>query len=325
MNKKILVFRFDFKRQKNLSFGHLFSVNKIISKLKKRKFEIYYLIKTQIKEKNYLDLNKKNLKQIGRNLFLKNKKFTKKIDFLFIDLPYEDNQIKFLNTQVNKTIIIEDHFNNYKIADYYFTNRKLNIKEHNKIPLNKNKIFHGHNYFINKEIYSIKKTRKKIKNIFINFGGSDPLNLTKKILNEIDNFYFKNYNFYIVLGPGAKKISGTQIKKNFIIFNNLSDQRLKRIRRNCDIAIISGGNILIENLFMGLPSIAYASSNYENKIINQLVEKKLVIKISSLKRLNLVNKIKQLNFENREKILKISKNIRSKNLFFKKLDTILNT
>ena len=53
MNKKILVFRFDFKRQKNLSFGHLFRVNKIISKLKKKKIEIYYLIKTPINEKVY--------------------------------------------------------------------------------------------------------------------------------------------------------------------------------------------------------------------------------------------------------------------------------
>lgn len=324
MNKKILVFRFDFKRQKNLSFGHLFRVNKIISKLKKKKFEIYYLIKTPINEKVYEDLHKKNLKQIGRDLFFKNKKFTKKIDFLFIDLPYKDKQINLLSTQINKIIIIEDHFNNYKIADYYFTNRKLNKKEHNKIPLNNNKIFHGHNYFINKEIFSIKKIRKKIKNIFVNFGGSDPLNLTKKILKEINKCYFKNYNFYIVLGPGAKKISSTKIKKNFIILNNVSDKRLKQIRKNCDIGIVSGGNILIENIFIGLPSIAYASSNYENKIINQLVEKKSVIKISSLNTINLVNKIKLLNNKNREKIHKILKNIRSKNLFFKKLNTILN-
>ena len=50
---------------------------------------------------------------------------------------------------------------------------------------------------------------------------------------------------------------------------------MKQIRKNCDIGIVSGGNILIENIFIGLPSIAYASSNYENKIINQLVEKKI--------------------------------------------------
>ena len=127
-----------------------------------------------------------------------------------------------------------------------------------------------------------------------------------------------------MLGPGAKKISSTKIKKNFIILNNVSDKRLKQIRKNCDIGIVSGGNILIENIFIGLPSIAYASSNYENKIINQLVEKKSVIKISSFNTRNLVNKIKLLNIKNREKIYKILKNIRSKNLFFKKLNTILN-
>ena len=111
--------------------------------------------------------------------------------------------------------------------------------------------------------------------------------------------------------------------KSIIILNNVSDKRLKQIRKNCDIGIVSGGNILIENIFIG-SSIAYASSNYENKIINKFVEKKSVIKISSLNTINLVNKIKLLNNKKRKKIHKILKNIRSKNLFFKKLNTILN-
>jgi spore coat polysaccharide biosynthesis predicted glycosyltransferase SpsG len=323
VNKKNIIFRFDFKRQKNLSYGHLFRANKIISYLKNN-FNIFYLIKTEIQDNEYNYLRKKNLKQCKNNLFLNGKEFKKKIDFLIIDLPYKDNHIHLIKSKVSKIIVIEDHFMNYDLANFYFTNLKLNKTQLNKINLNKNFIYHGNQYFINNQRQINKKPKKIIKKIFVNFGGSDPLNLSSKFLKSINNEVFSKYIFYLVLGPGAKKLSKLKINKNINIYTKLSKKKFNLLRKDSDIAVVSGGNILIENIFLGLPSLAYPSSKYENLIINQLLKNNVVSKLNSFNNNILSQMIDLFNYKPRMKIFNESKKLIKRNKFHQKFKFILN-
>ena len=78
MKKKNLLFRFDFKRKKNLSYGHLLRALKIISNLTKN-HNIFYLIKTEINSKDkFFYLKKKNLIQRNKSLYFNDKLFKKK-------------------------------------------------------------------------------------------------------------------------------------------------------------------------------------------------------------------------------------------------------
>tara|TARA_A100001015_G_scaffold318836_1_gene439913 strand:- start:2609 stop:3586 length:978 start_codon:yes stop_codon:yes gene_type:complete len=324
VKKKNLLFRFDFKRKKNLSYGHLLRALKIISNLTKN-HNIFYLIKTEINSKDkFFYLKKKNLIQRNKSLYFNDKLFKKKIDFLIIDLPYKDKKINFLNEQIKKKIVIEDHFKNYNYADYYFTNLKLKKKQIKKISLKKDTIFHGNEYFINDQKKTKFKPKKNIKNIFVNFGGSDPLNLTRKFISKIKDNNLQNYIFHVVLGPGARKISNNKTQTNCKIYHNLSTKKFNALRIKSDIAIVTGGNVLIENVFLGLPSLAFSSSSYESKIIKQLGKIRAVNEFRGKDFTNMYQKIISFNFQKRIETYIASKNLIKINKFHSKLKIILD-
>ena len=324
MNKKTLLFRFDFKRKKNLSYGHFFRAKKILSILGNQ-YNIFYLIKTPLEKKQYKYLINKNLTQSGKYLLINKKVIKKKFDFLIIDLPYKDSELNLIKSQINKIIVLEDHFSNYDLANFYFTNRKLNKYELKKVNISNNNIFHGNRFFINEKKIIKNKPPKILKNFFINFGGSDPLNLTNKLLSFINHINFSKYNFHVVLGPGAKEINKKKIiNKNIKIYYNLSNKRFDFIRKNCDIAIVSGGNILIENIFLGLPSMAFASSNYENFIINQLIKINVTIKLHYINSNKLLQAIQSFDYNQRTKIYNSTKIMIKNNMFEKKFKSILD-
>ena len=324
IKKKVILFRFDFKRKKNLSFGHLHIAKKIIDRVKDS-FDIFYLIKTTINSnKSFKYLIKRNLIQKGGKLYLNNKLFKKKIDFLILDLPYQDKKLQLIKPIILNTIVIEDHFKNYRFADFYFTNLALNKKQLKMIYPYTKSIFYGNEYFVNNQLKHKKNLDKKIKNIFVNFGGSDPLNLTRKFLDKIQAASLANYTFHIVLGPGARKITYKSKFKNIKIYFNLKKKKFDDIRLNSDLAIVSGGNVLIENIFMGLPSLALGTSTYEKKIVNQLCKEKVIKKCKNNIFNDLKNEIDLLDYEMRTKMFRATKKMIKINKFFKILKSILN-
>ncbi len=76
--------------------------------------------------------------------------------------------------------------------------------------------YFGHKYFLLRDefLYSkIKQIDKKVRNILITFGGVDPNNYTKKVLDSIYEFCIqKNITINIIAGFGYDNI-GKPIRK----------------------------------------------------------------------------------------------------------------
>jgi spore coat polysaccharide biosynthesis predicted glycosyltransferase SpsG len=308
MIKKVIFFRIDFICKKNISFGHLIRTLKLINLLDKKKYSFY------IVTKNY-DLKKIKIPSYIKILILKkdclvnkNQKVTKLIpNFYFIDLPYNENLPQFIDSYT-KVITICDELNNYERSDLVlFSGNKNQSKQI------KSTFFEFFSFALNKAIIKFRK-KKIIKNerkikVFVNFGSSDPKQFTFKTLQ-----YFEKLNLYeqadikILLGPGYSKIEKKKInyyKKKYKIFHDLSNRSLNLLRSRVDLSIISGGGVMIENIFLNLPSLVIPTSNSEKLISSYFKKKRVIIQMNKLdEKIFRKNLSIALNFNHRKNIFK---------------------
>lgn len=117
--------------------------------------------------------------------------------------------------------------------------------------------------FIN---YSPNKFCNNIKNILITFGGTDPLNYTKLLLDFIIHYkYNEKYNINVILGLGYKFKENIIIliknQKNINLCENISN--MPELIKTCDIAISSQGRTACELLYMNIPAICLAQNDRE--------------------------------------------------------------
>jgi len=334
-NKKIVFLRVDFSRKKYLSFGHLFRIYKIIDLLPKNKFSFFIITKSNKFNSKFLKPNIRFIKiSNDKKNFYKNTFKKHNPDFLIVDLPYNEFNFKKISKNKTKIIVIDDHLKNFSIADYYINPNLLHNKDIKLIKQKqkkyKFKIFTGLNYFVNYHNYYGEKlfnVRKKIYNILINFGGSDPLNLTNKLIKKIylHNNY-SNLNFHFLFGPGFPRKNQKRIKKkNFFYYQNLSQKMLDQLKFMCDLALTSGGNIMLENLKIGLPNLCIGTSPNEIKNIKILSKDNFVYKITLKTVPNVLLNINSLfTFKYRKKINNKLKIIFKKNYFSSLINQILN-
>jgi len=125
------------------------------------------------------------------------------------------------------------------------------------------KHYFGHKYFVLRDefLYSSQKEIKDVKNVLITFGGVDPNNYTKKVLDSIYDFCKENnINIDIIAGFGYEKYDTIKkyqvnIHKNVL---NISDFMLK-----ADIVFTSAGRTVYEIASIATPAIVLAQNKRE--------------------------------------------------------------
>ena len=60
----------------------------------------------------------------------------------------------------------------------------------------------------------MKKHSRKIRNILVTIGGSDPGNYLPAIIKSLSKLIYKNINFYFVIGWGFKNLKLEYSKRN---------------------------------------------------------------------------------------------------------------
>jgi spore coat polysaccharide biosynthesis predicted glycosyltransferase SpsG len=123
--------------------------------------------------------------------------------------------------------------------------------------------YFGYKYFLLRDefLYSSKKEIKDVKNALITFGGVDPNNYTKKVLDSIYGFCKENsINIDIIAGFGYHKYDTIEeyqvnIHKNVL---NISDFMLK-----ADIVFTSAGRTVYEIASIATPAIVLAQNKRE--------------------------------------------------------------
>lgn len=184
--------------------------------------------------------------------------------------------------EINPDLVINDRLDTTK--KYITTLKKCNYKVINFEDLgagskytdltinaiypesqNRPKSYFGHKYFILRDefIYSTPiKIKNNVQNILLSFGGVDPNNLTKKVLEAIYSYCVKeNIKITVVTGFGYKKIETLKIFKNIEIKNDVKN--ISDYMHASDIIFTSAGRTTYEIASLCVPSIVLAQNKRE--------------------------------------------------------------
>jgi len=130
-------------------------------------------------------------------------------------------------------------------------------------------IYCGEKYYCVRDefiLYNEKEFREKVNNVLIVFGGTDPENLTLKVIEAIEKTGYKEINYTCILGMGygdetslLEKIKNMDY--NIQILRNVSN--ISEYMYNADIAVSSQGRTMYELACMRVPSIIIAQNRRE--------------------------------------------------------------
>lgn len=129
-------------------------------------------------------------------------------------------------------------------------------------------VYTGEKYYISGKtfmFYEPIKIREKVKKVLITFGGADPKNYTDRILKMIVKPEYDKYEFVVVLGKAKENVDELMeyAKENITILYDVKN--MPEIMSECDIAITSRGRTGYELAMLGIPSIAMAQNEREEK------------------------------------------------------------
>tara|TARA_E500000178_G_C17037687_1_gene764356 strand:+ start:6423 stop:7406 length:984 start_codon:yes stop_codon:yes gene_type:complete len=235
-------------------------------------------------------------------------------NLLICDSPIiSDNWFKYFYYQNIKTLEICNSQRNSKFSQY-----KLWPEVYPK-GLNQKKNRFGFNYSLISPAYrfgSKKKTRKKISNILVTFGGCDHLRLTEKIIKFLNSIKKKLF-IKIVIGKfyknaeSIKKISKKSIHK-ILLLNTPSS--LYRFYKNTDLVINGGGTTALEVNSLRINSLIFAIWKSQEKLTKKISQGKnyIICHNKSKRYINIeINKMLQKTF-NRNTNIKIKKKVDGK-------------
>ena len=243
-------------------FGHLVRCIAISQAFKKLKINYKFLINN---EKNIFDNLKKSEIEASFDWYKEKHKtisVIKKFDIIILDSLKISKNFLIRIKNVSKFMVYINDYNRWKIngilhVDWTLLKKrrtnKLEILGHKYTPLRKD--------FIKSKNY---KLNKKIKNIFIFFGGSDVRGLSNKTLNYLVKNH-PDFNFKI--------ISKKKEFKNVKYYNLLNAKKLIKILFKSDLVITSGGQTLYEIAYIGIPSIVFSETKYDSEDIKAWTKK----------------------------------------------------
>jgi spore coat polysaccharide biosynthesis predicted glycosyltransferase SpsG len=175
-------------------------------------------------------------------------------DILDTDADY----IRHLKDHDLTVINIEDLGSGAKIADVVINA----MYEKRASPDNQ---YFGYEYFILKQEFlhcAEYSLRSDVKNVLITFGGVDPCNLTKKVLEAIHEYAIHHQiNIVVVAGMGYKEYESIEGFENIEIVQNIKN--ISEYMLKADIAFCSGGRTTFELAAIGVPTIVLCQNERE--------------------------------------------------------------
>lgn len=271
MNKPLVYIRVDASSQ--IGFGHFIRCTALAHMLKENfdlRFISYALpaaLLNQTREKGF----KVSIIQVEKQ-FLSSLRGT---EIVVLD-GYEFNSAyqKKIKSLGCRLVCIDDLHNQEFFADLIInhapstTSQDYLAQEYTQYAL-------GLNYALLRPAFLEIAKRNRVNNsneLFICFGGSDPLNLTRTVLTVVlqNNIFAK---IHVVIGEGYKNPGDLQKyggpESNIIIYRSLNEEEMLSVMLQAEFAIVPSSGILLESLAIGLKLISgmYADNQrlvYEN-------------------------------------------------------------
>lgn len=130
-------------------------------------------------------------------------------------------------------------------------------------------VYAGEQYYISNKIfmfYEPIKIKEKVKKVFISFGGADPQNYSDRLLDIVSKEEYKRYEFIVVLGRAKHNVEKLLEYNKYPNIKVLYDvKNMPELMSSCDIGITSRGRTGYELAILGIPSIAMAQNQREEK------------------------------------------------------------
>ncbi len=127
----------------------------------------------------------------------------------------------------------------------------------------------GEQYYISGKLfmfYEPIEIREKVKRVFISFGGADPQNYSDRLLSMISKPEYREFQFIVVLGRAKQNVEELlryNEYENIEVFFDVSN--MPELMTSCDVGITSRGRTGYELAILGIPSIAMAQNEREEK------------------------------------------------------------
>lgn len=205
---------------------------------------------------------------------------SEKFDEIIIDHYGIDYRLeKELKLYCNKLTVISDIFEYEHCCDEFINYNSDDYNKLKKLNLNPETIIKCGvaNIILNKKFLGVKKMifNKKVKNICIMLGGSDPQNYTLKILEKINEIVIiKEIIVNIVIGKANNNIESIKQfilnKSNYLILFDINYDELIKMYLDTDLCIGSLSITAYERYFMKVPQICLKIVDNQN--IQQLDE-----------------------------------------------------
>lgn len=135
---------------------------------------------------------------------------------------------------------------------------------YSKSNSNRNTLW-GYEYFCARDEFILSKTKdisNNVKNVLITFGGTDPNNLTLKVLTSIYPYCLENnINIDVVLGLGYEKKSSLEKFSNINVYQDIKN--MADYMQKADIIFTACGRTVYEVACISTPCVVLAQNERE--------------------------------------------------------------
>lgn len=314
---KTVAFRVD--GGQNVGMGHIMRCLSLAKAFKDKEYTVYFISKIEqgikeIKEKGF-EVFHLSYKEEVQEVITIIKEYN--IEILFID-TYNITKKYFLDIKpsVKKLVYIDD-INKFIYPVDILINGNITAKHMNYVKYLENEVMLlGPKYnLIRDEFRNLpkKKTRKKIGEVMITTGGSDPYNMASKLLKILlYSEKTKDLRFNVIVGGGFENKTELRnlkrINNNIILYENI--KKISEVMLRSDVAISSGGSTLYELCACGTPTLAFIYADNQEFIVNQMDKEGYVKKIGWFDQITKEDLIRQvLNEKKLNEIKNKAKNL----------------
>lgn len=246
---------------KNRGMGHLFRLLLYVEYLQNKNIDYIILINNDINSISILE--------------------EKNLSYEIVDYYNDYNWVTNIINKYNITVWVEDKFetsdlmgqsikkNNILfccIDDFSYAANYSDINFAGMLYLTGNTVYGNKQYkgteyvVLNSDINKYRKEHKKLQNIIVTLGGSDPFGATVEVIEELIK---TNYNVEIVIGPNfAYKKELEQVNMGRYEVKQNIPSLIEEIAK-FDFAITGGGGTCCEANALGVPCLIIANAPHE--------------------------------------------------------------
>ena len=131
------------------------------------------------------------------------------------------------------------------------------------------KIYTGEKYYIASKLFLLYEPiaiSEHVRKVFVSFGGADPQNYSDRLLEIVSKAKYQDFEFIVVLGRAKENISQLMAynqKPNITVLYDVPN--MAELMSQCDVAVTSRGRTGYELATLGIPAIAMAQNQREEK------------------------------------------------------------